>query len=225
MVGTDVFGTKAKKSKKPLQQWENPVEAWRDLPNALGNTVKQESKNLMSDALAQVANLERDVQKLSGELQVGESIDLTHVEKAQANKPSYPEFKEMIQPGYEYHRPFARVTETKAVVKEDTKQIQIRIDQIVMELKMLTNSSQELEIQFKEVSMAETPVEPGAYHLNFFEWVFSIVQKARERIEESQAWLSMFKSKKKQKGYWNMFKKHGTTFGLSGERVVATQTG
>jgi hypothetical protein len=46
------------------------------------------------------------------------------------------------------------------------------------------------------------------------------------KIEDGRAWLETFaKRKKKKLGYWKMYKKHGTTFGLSHERTIATQTG
>lgn len=208
--------TTTNKSKKPVRTFENPVETWRDF-------VGSEAKTWASDALAQIAALEKDVQKFSGELEAGQSIDIGQMEEA-AYKPTHQETKAYAHPGIDYHREFAAVRETR-VITEDTREIQVRINQILGELRNLTNSSQELAVQFEEVTMETAPTQAGTYHLNFFEWVFSVIRKARERIDESQTWLTMFQSKKGQKSYWNMFSKHGTTFGLSGERVVATQTG
>ena len=80
-------------------------------------------------------------------------------------------------------------------------------------------------MEFKEVTMETVPAKPGVYHVNFFEWLFSLIKGIREKIEDSCVWLRAFQSKKSKRGYWAMFKKHGTSFGLSSERVVATQTG
>ena len=212
------------KPKRPVRTFENPVESWRDFFGSTTNAVKEEAKTWTSDALAQIALLEKDVQKLSGDLHAGESIDLAQKQDQQIPEQSAYEQKGYQMPGIDYFREFSTLKETR-VVKEDTRQVQVRIDQILVELKNLANSSQELAVQFESVTMEGVPTDAGTYHINFFEWVFAVVQKARERIEESQTWLAMFKSKKGQKTYWNMFKKHGTTFGLSGERVVATQTG
>jgi hypothetical protein len=44
-------------------------------------------------------------------------------------------------------------------------------------------------------------------------------------VEDSGAWLSAMSGKKGKKTYWSEFKKHGTSFGMSNERSVATQTG
>ena len=46
-----------------------------------------------------------------------------------------------------------------------------------------------------------------------------------KKVEDSGAWLGKVQGKGAKKGYWGMFKQHGTTFGLSGERSVATQVG
>ncbi len=221
-----MFTTKTnQKNKKQVRSFEG-LEALREFPNAFGQTVKQEGKNLLTDAFRQITSLEQDVKKFSGELKAGESVDLKSL-KQQSNyeePAAYPETRPYRQPNIDYHREFTALREVR-IVKEDTRQIQVRIEQILFELKNLTQSSQELSVQFAEVSMEQTPEKAGTYHISFFEWVFSTIRKARERIEESQTWLALFKSKRGQRSYWNMFKKHGTTFGLSGERVVATQTG
>lgn len=216
------------KPKKQQKSVENTGEVVRELSNEFFHTAKQEGKKFASDALKQMNFIEQAIKSLSGELKAGQSVDIAQMEQAQIQQqiqaPEYPEAMPYRQPGIDYHREFTTVREVR-VVKEDTRQIHVRIDQILFELSNLTKSSQELAVQFEEVTMETAPIDAGTYHLNFFEWVFSVIRKARERIDESQTWLSMFKSKKGQKTYWNMFKKHGTTFGLSGERVVATQTG
>lgn len=232
-----MFSKSSKKQKKHIRSWEGQIEALRDLPTGMAQAAKDDLTLAAKDTWRQVFGFEKTGQKLSGELKVGQSIDLTpkaRVAQTDLNTPQYGQQweedtgedlqREYIAPGYEYHRQFASFKES-VVAKEDTRQIQIRIEQIVMELRRLTASSSELAVEFSDVTMEATPQQPGQYHLNFFEWVMGVIQKARERIEESQTWLSMFKSKRKQKGYWQMFKKHGTTFGLSGERVVSTQTG
>jgi hypothetical protein len=74
--------------------------------------------------------------------------------------------------------------------------------------------------------MAPAPKEVGKYHQNFFEWVLIQIQQARVRVEDSSSWLGAVNKKGQgQKGYGGMFKKHGTNFGMSNQRSVATQTG
>ena len=69
-------------------------------------------------------------------------------------------------------------------------------------------------------------MDPGIYHVNFFERLRSILKVLREQIDDSRTWLALSAQRKQKKlGYWGMFKKHGTSFGLSNERSIATSAG
>lgn len=76
-----------------------------------------------------------------------------------------------------------------------------------------------------EKAIMEVPVKPGVYHVAYLERIRRVLKLIREKLEDSSLWLKMSNSKKKARGYWGMYKKKGTSFGLSGERTVATQTG
>mgnify|MGYP001592197026 FL=1 len=92
------------------------------------------------------------------------------------------------------------------------------------ELKSLMASLKNLN---KEVQNAVTQevVNPGVYHVNFYEQLRNFIKVLRQQIEDSGAWLASFNTRKKKMGYWGMYKKHGTTFGLSNERSLATSAG
>lgn len=181
--------------------------------NFISQNPLESLENIIQGTVSQVFGIEpqkSQPQKESGELHEGEALDLRKAKDA------------AIEPGINYGREIVNVERTTSRKAEHT--MQGRIEEILFEIKKLVSSSQELEAQFKDV-VVETPiVKPGKYHENFFEWVFSVIKTARMRIEESTGWLSAMHSKKDKK-YWAMFKKHGTTFGLSNERVVSTQTG
>lgn len=115
------------------------------------------------------------------------------------------------------------VLQTERFSKQELGEISAQVQQIKAELKKLVASSRILQVQFSEISVEQAPKEIGKYHLNFFEWLLGVIQVARKNVESSGAWLNT--SKKKQGNYWNMYKKHGTSFGLSNERAVATQVG
>ena len=77
-----------------------------------------------------------------------------------------------------------------------------------------------------KIKVEQLPAKTGIYYLRFLEWMIMLVRQLRQRVEDGRAWLSTFqKRQKKRLGYWKMYKKHGTTFGLSHERTLATQTG
>lgn len=212
--------------KKKIYVDEDRIEAKRNIPSSVASSFADDlikpavTKDLWEQLLGVGRKPQEQKIQASGDIAEGEGIDI----KALERQISRTEKKiEQLEPALDYHREIRYSSER--VMKENEVVLTRRIQEIQIELKNLAHSSKTLQQTFKEVVVESTPVEPGTYHINFFEWVLSVIHSARLRVEESQTWLSLFASKKAKKGYWSMFKKHGTSFGLSGERVVATQTG
>lgn len=107
----------------------------------------------------------------------------------------------------------------------EMNEMQRNIQQIKQELAGLVASSQELKLQFAEVGVDTGTPTVGKYQVHFLEWMLAVIRSARQKVEDSGAWLNTVKGKGGKKDYWGMFKQHGTTFGMSGERSVATQVG
>ena len=218
-----MFSLTNKKAKPKATQFvdTNPVEAITNI----GNGVMQSfGKDLLSGATTDLwdqllggENKKEETHHKAGDLEEGQDLDLASLEK---NK------KLDVAPGIDYRRDILYGAEK--INKQQTRELVQQIEMIVKELKNLAAASAELAIEFKDVVMTQNVVKPGKYHQSFFEWVLIILKTARMRIEDAGTWLSVMhgkKSKKQQQNYWQMFKKHGTNFGLSNERVVATQTG
>lgn len=208
-------------SKKPQNKNrydKNSIEAIRDLGGSVAKSVATDlGRDMVSDLWDQLLGVETGGNK-HGDMQQGQEIDLVQMAnraKAEAGKhiEAAINWKDEI------------VNTEKRSMQDTTGEISVKVQEIVIELKKITASSKELQTQFKGVVAEQRISKPGKYHLTFFEFMLSMIRDARMKIESSGAWLSASKSKKSQKGYWNQFKKHGTSFGLSNERVVATQTG
>lgn len=111
-------------------------------------------------------------------------------------------------------------TASEANLAREVEAVRQELKKTVDELKELNTAVVEVE---KAVSQA--PVKAGKYHLSFFARLRVIIKLFRQQVSESRVWLEASFAKKKKRGYWQMFKKHGTTFGMSSERVIATQAG
>ncbi len=148
----------------------------------------------------------------------------TTSEKTPVHADKAPQHKQ--EAAMDYHGKFRNeiVHSRERASKSEMNQMRQNIEQIKKELSKLIESSHILKLEFAEVSVEQT-VTVGAYQLNFFEWMLAVIRSAREKVEDSNAWLGTVKGKGAKKDYWGMFKKHGTTFGLSGERSVATSVG
>lgn len=148
----------------------------------------------------------------SAELKEGQEVDLKKSEKPQVA---------------EAHMEYFREVKNADVISENREghQINQQIEKLRIELKKLTSASKLVERAVKDAAAEQAPVKAGKYHLRFFEFVISVVKDATRKLEDAASFGALFTSKKRQRQYWNMYKKHGTTFGLSGERTTATQTG
>jgi hypothetical protein len=141
-----------------------------------------------------------------------------HTEKAQ---------KPHIEAALDYHGEFQnKIIKSREHASATEKQEMKRsIEQIKVELARLVESSHILKMEFGGITVEQTEASVSHYHLNFLEWMLTVIRSARQKVEDSQSWMGAIKGKGDKKSYWGMFKKHGTTFGLSGERSVATQVG
>lgn len=212
-----------KKQKNPMQQFvnDNPVESLRSVSSGIGKSVVDDlfkkSGTSMWEQMLGKGLYETKKEQSQGELSEGEELSLANLKQRKEQE------KASIDPGFDYKRELIRYNE-KASTRQ-SRELQVQIETIMVEIKKLAASAKELQVQFREVIVEQHIEKPGKYHVTFFEWILSVLQAARMRVEESASWLAMFASKKRKKQYWGMFQKHGTTFGLSNERVVATQTG
>jgi hypothetical protein len=110
------------------------------------------------------------------------------------------------------------------IVHADEIGIKQKIEAVRQELVALSASVKKLNTEIDK-AVNEIPINPGVYHLNFLERLKSIIKMMRENIDNGQTWLQSFNSRKQKRQYWGMYKKHGTSFGLSNERTLATQAG
>lgn len=115
-------------------------------------------------------------------------------------------------------------------ITEQENQIQNEVRMLLKQLKeqvtVLEKSEKALTSEISRIKVEQLPNKTGIYYLRFFEWLITIVRQLRMKVEEGRTWLEAFSKRKVKKiGYWKMYKKHGTTFGLSHERTLATQSG
>lgn len=113
----------------------------------------------------------------------------------------------------------------KLVFDQNQQEIKLQVAAIQEELKKLALSTQNLAKEVKTAAQ-QTPVEPGVYHVSFFEKLRQTLVLLKKRIDESATWLAEFNHRaKKRNYYWAQVRKSGTKFMLSQERYMATQVG
>lgn len=202
----------------------NPIEAFRESGRAVTETVKNQAAASVDDLWRQLlgGSEKPTQQKMSGDLQAGEAIDLSKHKKQPEQSKEQPKNLN-IAAGIDYR---GEILHGERRISKETEQILSRqIEEIVIELRQIVNASQELEAQFKDVAVEQRITKPGKYHINLFQFVLTIVKQARMKVENSSACLAIAKGKKGKKDYWSMFAQQGTSFAQNNERSIATQAG
>ncbi len=181
------------------------LEALRHMGAGVGSSVTHDVvEKGVSDAWASMLG---QTPKMSGELSENQTINF--------NKP-----ERRVAPN-----PFRRVEAPRQSVSEmDSMKVREQLAAVRQELQALSES---IKAFHKDVEKAvnDMPVNPGVYHVNFLEHLRSILLVLKEQIDDSRSWLNLTTGRKQKKQYWGMYKKHGTQFGLSSERTLATQAG
>jgi len=181
---------------------DNLLEALGSIPSGIGTQATQEVGKIGADIITSLFG----GTPRSGDLEPNQAIEFGLQQKEPINAvrlESHP---------------------TKPNVSELEPQPRQQIDAIREELKALAKSLKNLHTEVQS-AISQEPVNPGIYHMNFYEQLRSFIAVLRQQIEDSRSWLTTFNTRKKKVGYWGMYKKHGTTFGLSNERSLATSAG
>lgn len=184
---------------------DNLLESLGSIPTSVGQQTVGELSHIGADV---VTSLFGGTPK-TGSLEPNQVIEFGAAVQEQPKET-------VISPHVEaYQRP--DVTELELQTKQQIEMIRQELAELAKALKNLHT-----EVQ---TAISQEPVDPGIYHINFYEQLRSFMVVLRQQIEDSRSWLAAFNTRKKKMGYWGMFKKHGTTFGLSNERALATSAG
>ena len=179
------------------------LESFRDLGTGVGKSVaKDVVGKVASDAFSSLFG-----SPLGGD-----------IKRTQPMVEAYPErqpLRTIKRP--EVYQPIPVVHREEAGMKE-------KLESVRRELATLAASIKKFNSQV-ERAIDDIPAHPGIYHLNFLERLRGVIMAIRENIEDSNSWLSLWTTRKQKRKYWGMYKKHGTSFGLSSERNVSTQAG
>jgi hypothetical protein len=147
-----------------------------------------------------------------------------------SEKPANTDKQEMKKPerraeaAINYHAEIVQSGERLS--RTETTEHQRQIEKIMHEIKKLVNSTKSLQMEFGHITVEEAPANPGKYYTSFFEWLLIMINQARQKIDDSGAWLREVGAKNsKKQGYWGKAKSMGTSFTQNNERAVATSTG
>jgi hypothetical protein len=208
------------REKKQASAEVKPITFSGEASNLWKGILKSTSNDLIGGSLGSISEQILGPSTGGQQLHEGQAVSLkksTEASEKQEKKPA------VTAEHMEYFRGVNNVDRIGETRTE--QQVRSAVDQIRMEIQKLMKTSRLVERTVKDATADQTPIKPGKYHLNFFEFVLGVIKDATRKLEDTVSYGAVFQSKKQQSKYWNSVKSNGTSFQLSGERTVSTQTG
>lgn len=207
--------TQSKKSKKPLTQ-ANPLEALKDLGTGAAKSLKEDLiEKTPRDFMDQLFGPKP--QKYSGEIFVGESLEIREIMTGEHEE------KQRLRAQLTLERSLR--LEEQSHINKKTNELKIQLKTIQEEVLILAQNTQGLSKEIQIATM-QAPIEPGIYHLVFFEKLLEFIKSFRKKIEEASVWLHSTNTRAAKKNAWGArYKKHGAKYLLSGEHYLSRSAG
>ncbi len=204
--------------KKKTQQLRtrNVLESLKDLGIGAGSQTGDFLKNTSEDFFKELMGFSVPKGKISGEIAAGESLQMSEVMtgKSEENKHLRAQISLERQMNNDERR----------VSQEKTNELRVELQIIMQEVQKVAVSTENLA-EVTQVTMMTAPIEPGVYHISFFQSILEFLQSFRKRIDMTATWLQSCNTRAEKKNYWSMYKKKGSSFLLSPDHYLQRSAG
>jgi hypothetical protein len=194
----------------------NVIESLKDLGGDFGSQGTDLLKSTSEDFFKELMGVARPAVKRSGEITPGQSLQMNEVisGKEEENK--------LLRAQISLERNLSN--DEKRLSQEKMQELRVQLQAITVEISKLAASTGNLATQ-TEIAMVEVPVNPGVYHVVFFEKVLEFLQSFRKKIDLAATWLGSSNKRAEKKNYWSMYKKKGSSFLLSPDHYLQRSAG
>ena len=208
-----------KSDKKPVKN-ANVLETLKsDVGGSVASSIKEDLlKQMPGDVLEQLFG--RQPTNRSGIIEVGEAIEMKDVMSGRADE----ERKAKEKVGKQLQ--FERTLREEITVEKDKKinELKIHLNAIMQEAVTLVETTQDLAEE-TQIATMQAPVEPGIYHVIFFQSLLEFIKSFRKKISDASVWLQSVNKRAQKKGFWGKVKKGGSSYLLSGEHYASRSAG
>lgn len=194
----------------------NVIESLKDIGGDFGNQGTDLLKSTSEDFFKELMGMTPPQVKRSGEMKAGESLEMSQVISGKEEENN------KLRAQISLERNLS--SDEKRLSQEKMQELRIQLQAITVEIGKLAASTGILATQ-TEIAMIEVPVNPGVYHVIFFEKVLEFLQSFRKKIDQASVWLQSTNKRAEKKNYWSMYKKKGSSFLLSPEHYLQRSAG
>jgi hypothetical protein len=195
---------------------ETLKDAGRDIGSNTVNTLENDLlKKVPGDFMDQLFGPRPDTH--SGEIYAGESLEIKDVLSGKR------ENEELVTTQLHIERRLR--VEQEHLVNKKTNELRLQLKALIEEIQVLAIETSDLTEETVIASM-QAPIEPGVYHVIFFEKLLEFIKSFRKKIEEAKVWLHSANARAAKKNRWGAnYKKHGAKYLLSGEHYLSRSAG
>lgn len=207
-----------KQNQKP-QKTIKRSSVLENLKDVGGNTGKALKKDLVQGVSEEFINQllgRKPEKKYSGDITPGESLEFEDVFSGRREQTMKLEKQLALE----------RKLREEERVRSERKgnELKLQLKAIIEEVAVLAQNTQELAEEVQIATM-QAPIEPGVYHLIFFEKLLEFIKSFRKNIGQAKVWLQSSNKRAQKKNYWASYKKHGGKFLLAADHYVSRSAG
>jgi len=208
--------TKSTKSQTPKKERsvQNILETLKDIGTSSADAL---TKDVLrpEDFLEQIIGFPQK-DNFSGDIAPGEQVEMEDVFSGKRDED------EATRSQLNLERQL--LNQERAMIEKKTNELKIQLQAIMEEVVALSQSTSTLA---KEVQIAamQAPIEPGVYHVIFFEKLLEFIKSFRKKVDEAAVWLYSTNKRAEKKNYWSMYKKKGSSFLLSPDHYLQRSAG
>lgn len=200
-----------------LFQRANTLEALKDIGGSTANQMKKEAARLPEDFMETLFGINTPEKKYSGEIEAGEAIELTEVLSGRR--------EEIVKIRKQMALERKLLEEERVRTEKKKNELRLQLKAIQEEILILAEQTGQLAEETQVAAMQVT-VEPGVYHVIFFEKLLDFIKSFRRKIEEAQVWLHTVNRRAAKKNAWGArYQKSGAKYLLSGEHYLQRSAG
>ena len=206
--------TQKPKSTKPVQT--NVLETLKNVTASTGQSLKRDLLGETSEEFFRQLMGNKSEKKYSGEIGAGESLEVDEVFSGKAEENKRLKGQLFLEKSLR--------EEERSRMERKSNELKVQLHAIMQEVGILAQTTQGLGQEVEIASMQAT-VNPGVYHVIFFEKLLEFIKSFRRKIEDSSVWLHSSNKRAMKKNYWSLYKQHGSKFLLSPDHYLQRSAG
>jgi hypothetical protein len=207
-----------KQSQKPQKtiKRSSVLENLKDVGGNTGKTLKKDLVQGVSEEFINQLLGRKPEKKYSGDITPGESLEFEDVFSGRREQTMKLEKQLALE----------RKLREEEKVRSERKgnELRMQLQAIIKEVAALAQNTQELAEEVQIATM-QAPIEPGVYHIIFFEKLLEFIKSFRKNIGQAKVWLQSSNKRAQKKNYWASYKKHGGKFLLAADHYVSRSAG